>query len=372
MPRLWEGCDFFAWLRLLARNRLAVSPRYWYIAGAVTFVSACHTALRLVQDAWYAGRPERTPLREGPLFIVGHWRTGTTLLHELLVLDDRHTYPNTYQCLAPNHFLLTERLFTRMFRWLMPSHRPMDNMPAGWDRPQEDEFALCMLGQPSPYLTIAFPNHRPQDQSALDLDHLSPRARQAWKAAFVSFLRQVSFKDPRRLVLKSPTHSCRIPTLLELFPDARFVHIVRNPYVVFPSTINLWKTLYSTHGLQRPTFEGLEEHVFSTFTHLYERLEAGKQLVPAGQFHELRYEDLVADPIDELQRLYAGLRLDGLERALPRIEQYLARNMNYNTNRYPELSPALHAAITDRWGEVIRRYGYDKPQKKPRRQAPAA
>src|SRR5207245_5167275 len=129
--------------------------------------------------------------------------------------------PNTYQCLEPNHFLLTEGLVKRFLYFLMPSRRPMDNMKAGWDRPQEDEFALCMMGQPSPYNMIAFPNRPPMDQHAFSPDRLPPRKRQAWKTAFLRYLRQLAHKDPRRLVLKSPTHSCRIRTLLELFPDAR-------------------------------------------------------------------------------------------------------------------------------------------------------
>src|SRR4051794_15514810 len=264
MPRIWQGCDFFAWMRLLIRNRCAVHWSCSYIVVVVTIVSALHTLLRLLQDALYGGRVRRTAIREAPLFVVGHWRTGTTLLHELLVLDERHTYPNTYQCLEPNHFLLTGRLLPRWLWFLMPSHRPMDNMAAGWDRPQEDEFALCMMGQPSPYLTIAFPNRPPQDQEALDLDGLSPRALASWKRAFLGFVREVTYRKPRRLVLKSPTHSCRIRHLLSLFPDARFVHIVRDPYVVFPSTVNLWKSLYRTHGLQKPTFAGLEDHVLRT------------------------------------------------------------------------------------------------------------
>jgi hypothetical protein len=358
MPRIWQGCDLFAWLRLLARNHFAVHPRHWYIAAIVTGVSLTHTLLRYLQDSWFGTGLDRTPLRHDPLFIVGHWRTGTTLLHELLILDERHTYPNTYQCLEPNHFLLTESLFTRFFAFLMPAHRPMDNMAAGWDKPQEDEFALCMMGQPSPYLTIAFPNHPPQDQEALDLERLPPRAREKWKRAFVRFLRHLASKDPRRLVLKSPPHTCRIPTLLELFPDARFVHIVRDPYTVFPSTVNLWKTLYTTHGLQTPSFRGLEEHVFSTFTHLYDRLEAGRRLVPPGRFHELRYEDLIADPAGAMRRLYEELELGGFDSVLPRLRQYLSEHSGYRTNRYPQLSPELRAEIRRRWGAVIERYGY--------------
>jgi hypothetical protein len=358
MPRFWEGCDVFAWGRLLCRNRFAVSLARLYIALVITCVSLVHTLLRLVQEAWYGDRPDRVPIRRPPLFILGHWRTGTTLLHELLILDERHNFPTTYECLAPHHFLLTEKALTRLFWFLMPSRRPMDNMPAGWDRPQEDEFALCMLGAPSPYLTIAFPNRPPQDQEALDVETLPPRARRRWRAAFLGFLRRLTFRDPRRLVLKSPTHTCRLPTLLELFPDALFVHIVRDPYVVFPSTVNLWKTLYETHGLQRPTFAGLEEHVFRTFTHMYERLEEGKKRVPPGRFFEVRYEDLIADPVGVMRRLYDKLGLGGFEEARPRFEAYLAANRGYQTNRYRPLGPALEAEITRRWGEVIRRYGY--------------
>ncbi len=356
-PRIWQGCDFFAWLRLLLRNRLAVHPSCWYIAGIVTVVSFFHTMLRYLEEAWFGDRIARIPIRAAPLFIVGHWRTGTTLLHELLILDERHTYPNTYECFEPNHFLLTERLMTRWLRFLVPARRPMDNMAAGWERPQEDEFALCMLGQPSPYLTIAFPNHPPQYPEYLDLKGLSPRALAAWKRAFYRFLQRLSFKNPRRLILKSPPHSCRIQVLLELFPDARFVHIVRDPHIVFPSTLNLWKTLYRTHGLQRPTFAGLEEHVFSTFTRLYRRLDEGRKLVPPSRFHELRYEDLVRDPLGQMQALYEHLELDEFDRVRPRLERYLASLKGYETNRY-ELSPELREEIGRRWGPVIQQYGY--------------
>jgi len=143
------------------------------------------------------------------LFIIGHWRTGTTLVHELMALDKRHTYPTTYECIDPNHFLLTEKLASRFLRFLLPAQRPMDNMVMGWDRPQEDEFALCNLGQPSPYLTIAFPNCPPQYPEYFDLEDLSPEALSRWKECFIRFLKQVTLRNPKRIVLKSPTHTYR-------------------------------------------------------------------------------------------------------------------------------------------------------------------
>ncbi len=358
-PRIWEGSDFFGWLRLLARNRFAIHPSCWHIAAIVTFVSFCHTLGRFLQEAVFGRRIRRTVIEHPPLFIIGHWRTGTTLLHELLILDERHAYPTTYECLDPNHFLLTEGLFSRWFRFLMPARRPMDNMKAGFDRPQEDEFALCMMGQPSPYLTVAFPNHKPQCQEFFDLETISPRELRRWKRAFKTFLRQVTFRNPRRLVLKSPPHTCRLKTLQGLFPGALFVHIVRDPYVVFPSTVNLWKTLYRMHGLQKPAFQGLDEYVLATFTHMHDRLEATRSLVASQRFYELRYEDLIANPVGQMRALYAHLNLGGFEAYLPRLEAYLAANTGYETNRY-QLTPEQHAEITRRWGKVIDRYGYGK------------
>ena len=124
-------------------------------------------------------------------------------------------------------------------------------------------------------------------------------------------------RSPRRIVLKSPPHTFRIKILLEMFPKARFLHIIRNPYVIFPSTINLWKRLYRNDGLQVPTYEGLDEHVFATFSRMYEVFERDRKLIPAGQFCEVRYEDLVAQPIEQIERVYDELNLGGFETVRP-------------------------------------------------------
>jgi hypothetical protein len=360
-PMIWAGCDFFAWMRLLIRNRFDVHWSCLHVAVYVIFVSFCHTVLRWVQGAVYGRRLARTTIREAPIFIIGHWRTGTTLLHEYLALDERHAFPNTYECMEPNHFLLTEKLITRWLPFFAPKQRPMDNMAAGFNRPQEDEFALCNMGLPSPYLTVAFPNHPPQYPEYLALEGLSPRALAAWKRRFLQFLTELTFKHKKRLVLKSPTHSCRIKVLLELFPDARFVHIVRDPYVVFPSTINLWKSLYRSFALQRPTFAGLEEQVLDNFVRVYEKIEEGKTLIDFDRFYELHYEDLTRDPIGQMGALYDHLGLGGFEQLLPRLREYLAGVKNYEKNRY-QLTDDQRAKITQRWGHVIRNYGYEPSQ----------
>jgi hypothetical protein len=145
---------------------------------------------------------------------------------------------------------------------------------------------------------------------------------------------------------------------VDLFPNACFVHIVRDPYVVYPSTLRLWRSLYRAHGLQTPSFEGLEEHVLSTFTLLYRKLEEGRRLVSPNRFYELKYEDLVRDPVNQMERLYAHLDLGGFGEYVPRLEKYLTTIKGYETNRY-ELDQGEREKLRGRWGEVIRQYGYD-------------
>ena len=284
------------------------------------------------------------------------------LLHEFLIQDERHNFPTTYYCKDPNHFLLTEGLFTRWLKFLMPSRRQMDNMRSGFDRPQEDEFAMCMLGEGSPYLTMAFPNHEPQCQEYLDPAGMPPsRRRGRGSGLFCTFFKTVTFRNPRRLVLKSPPHTARIAVLKEMFPDALFIHIVRDPHVVFASTVYLWRTLYRTQSLQKPTYAGLEEYVLDTYTRMaVARLEEGKKLLDPGQFHEMRYEDL-----DRRSggRTGQGVRsfsvLDGFQKFKPRLQQYLAGIKGYGNELRYELTPRQREEVSRRWAAVIQRYGYE-------------
>jgi hypothetical protein len=274
-----------------------------------------------------------------------------------MVLDARHTFPDTYACFVPNHYLLSRHVLPRLVSGLMPRMRPMDNMPAGWDKPQEDELALCNLGIPSPYLTWAFPNEPPQYEEYLTLRDVPPKALERWKRALYWFLQCVTLVRPGRIVLKSPPHTARVKTLLEMFPDARFVHIVRDPCAVFASTVNAWKRLYRYQGLQVPHYRGLEQRIFRTFRRMYEALEQDRALVPPGRFSEVHYEDLVADPIGQMRRIYAELELGQFDQVLPALKEYVAGHADYQPNRY-QMSPETQAEVAHQWGDFIRRYGY--------------
>ena len=359
--RFWDGITFFPWLRILVRNRFRMSPSRVAMGVLLLAIGVFNSVLATIQLVLWGRKITRTNIDRHPIFILGHWRTGTTWLHEMMVLDPRHTFPTTYACFAPNHYVLSRRVLPWLISALMPRLRPMDNMPAGWDRPQEDEFALCNMGIPSPYLTMAFPNEPPHYEEYLTLRNVPPKALARWKRALLWFLQCVTLVDPKRIVLKSPLHTCRVKTLLEVFPDARFVHIVRDPYVVFASTVNLWKRLYRYQGLQVPRFEGLEERVFRTFQRMYEVFEQDRSLVAPSRFSEVRYEDLAADPIGQMRRIYEELELGEFDKVLPALEKYVEGHADYRTNRY-EIPAETRSEIARRWRDFIRKYGYGPVQ----------
>ena len=357
--RFWHGMRFGSWMRLLARNRFRVSPTRIPLACTITTASVFNSLARPLQELLMGRYIERTQIKDAPIFIVGHWRSGTTLLHELLVLDGRYTFPTTYECLAPNHFLISAWLITKL-KFLLPAKRPMDNMLTGWDRPQEDEFALCNMGLPSPYLTMSFPNEPPQDPQYLTMEGLSTEEIDRWKAALKWFLTRVTLRCPKRIILKSPPHTARIQTLVELFPDARFVHIVRNPYALFGSTVKLWKTLYKFQALQEPRHRGLEEYVFTCFERMYEKFEEQRQLVDPARLIEIRYEDLVRDPLAQMQAVYEHLGLGEWDVATPKIKAYFKDAEDYRTGSYL-IPDDLREEIDRRWGPYMRRHGYCQP-----------
>lgn len=356
-PRFWHGMRTGDWLRLVARNRFRIHPLRIPLAAAVTGFSLFNSGAGLLQRLLYQRKINSVTLEKPPLFIVGHWRSGTTYLHELMVRDPQFAFPTTYECFAPTHFLVTGWFLPWLASPLMPSKRPMDNMSAGFDHPQEDEFALANMGCPTPYSRMAFPNHPPCHQNLLEMEGVEPRILERWKRDLRWFVNALTLKKQKQLVLKSPPHTGRVGVLSQMFPGARFIHIARHPDAIFASTRRLWQSLDSVQGLQLPQHRDLDELVFDSFERMYRGYWKADQL-DESQRYEIRYEDLVRDPAGRLEEIYQKLDLGDFETVRPHLQEYLQKQRDYKTNRH-QLEPEIQQEIRRRWKEYFERYDYE-------------
>jgi hypothetical protein len=248
--------------------------------------------MNAIEHLIYGGRIARTPVTEPPIFILGHWRSGTTMLHNLMTLNPRFTFLNLYECLFPGHFLLTQKINAPLTEWLLPKKRPMDNVEVAWSAPQEDEVALAVWTTLSPYLMPAFQGRMNVYERFLDPAEMTEPERRIWKDALLTLVKKVAMRRRGICVMKSPTHTYRVPTLLEMFPDARFVYIYRDPRAVYQSTIHLRKMMFAENTLGNLRPEVWSEETLYLYEKSVRRFEDTKHLIPEGNLFELRFEDL--------------------------------------------------------------------------------
>jgi hypothetical protein len=159
-------------------------------------------------------------------------------------------------------------------------------------------------------------------------------------------------------VVKSPPHTARVRTLLNMFPDAKFVHLVRNPYELFNSTVNLWKSLNEVQRMHRLGDQAwVEEYVLRSHETMYAAYEQDRKLLSPQQIYELRYEDLVEAPGAKLQEIYEQLELGPFSRTEAAVTSYLGDVKNYRPNHH-DLPEATSALVRQRWADYFQRYDY--------------
>ena len=354
-PRPWHGMTFSVWAKVLRQNRVSLASLP--MATIISFVSILNSFGRWRSESLHGDGADASQFEHEPLFVLGHFRTGTTFLHELLTQDPQFSFPTTYQCMSPHHYLWSERFVPKLSAMLLPERRMMDNMDFNWDLPQEDEWALCNMGLPTPYLFWAFPDQRDESTKAYSLDEYSDADRQEWAEGLRWFLKRLNYRDPRQLVLKSPTHTARVALILKIFPNAKFIHLVRNPISIIPSTVRTLRQMGKACEFYPSRDKRLEDLAYTNFNEMYRAYWRDEHLFKKGQVSLLRYEDMMAAPIEELNRIYAELSLDGFENARRHFEAQLARKKNYRKNRF-DMKDDFRTRILENCHNYADRYGY--------------
>ena len=338
------------------RHNWALPPSRPLLWQRLASGPAC-SAYEWIQEIAVGRKIAECALASGPVVIIGYWRSGTTLLHEYLCRDPRFGYPTTYACFNPQHFVLTERAGNVAAG--SRTRRPMDDMLIDASSPQEDEFALLCLGARSPYEAIFAPDRLAQALALADLDALSADERAAWGSTFLRFLHAVSARQSGRpLILKSPAHGNRIEALARLLPDPRFVLIVRDPRAVFASAVRMWRSMFSFYAFgPLPTEDDTCHAVLADRPRYEASLAQGLAALPENRRFLLRYEGLVADPVATIEALYRQLELGDFATVRDTISDEARRRASYQA-RSEQPDDLWRGAVTDRWQEIVRRYGY--------------
>lgn len=356
------GVELADWLRLVVRHggvgRHALVP-----ALQITAFSGALILPKLWERARYDRAIAATEVRHPPLFVLGHWRSGTTFLHNLLSEDPQLGYLSAIQSAFPNLFLTFEPLLAQL---LPERKRLMDNVRMSARVPSEEEIAMAVMAPGSFWHGYYFTDSMDEYFERYVLfEGLAPAERERFKQAYLALIKKLTLRyEGKRLVLKNPANTARVRMLLELFPDARFVHIYRDPYDVYLSRMSQFESAVKWKALHQITREQWEERLFRYYRALMDRLFEEAPEIPPGHYTELSFEALRADPMTKLEGIYRDLALPGWAEARPSFERHLAGVRDYEQNRY-RMEPALARKIEREWGPYIDRWGYPRRASRP-------
>ena len=354
---LWGA--FHVWIEQLRLNGKIDKPFVSY-AAMITLNRLFSIPLRMPHQVIETVNPP-PPLKQPPVFIIGHWRSGTTLLHNLMCQDPQFCFCNMMNAVAPEISFFQHVLFYDIMRQYTPEKRPMDNMPLSPELPQEDEFALANMSSASFYHAWIFPKNAEYyfKKYAL-MEKISRDESIRWQKTYLKLLCTISRNhNGRRLVSKNPVNTGRIRALLDIFPGAKFVYLYRDPYSVFPSTVHLHKKLINVCQGQMMPKEQITRNVIVFYERLLKKYLVDKKQIPAGNLVEVRYEDLEKEPLKVMDRIYKDLSLPAFNNAKPCFEKYVSRQAGYKKNEYTLDSKHINF-INRHWGFFIDLFGYTR------------
>jgi hypothetical protein len=357
-----HGVAFPSWVRIITDPRIEIDPRYWPRALVTGLASVANSVQAKIEERKFGARWEAVEV-DAPVFILGHYRSGTTHLHNLLAADSRFAFSNYYQVTFPSTFLTTERLGSRL-GFLAAGKRPHDDVAVGLRVPAEDEIALCADTLLSPHMGWHFPKRASDYEKYLTFHDVTPAERERFRRSLRRFAAKLTLKSGRPLVFKSPCHTARIRLILETFPDARFVHIHRDPFTVFQSTRNMERKVAPLFQFQRRDLSTIDDAILSRYRSTYAAYLEDRRLIPPARLVELSYEQLATDPVRALEVVYAHLGFPPFESARAGIERYLSGINGYRTNDYGTLDPALAQRIAREWEPFFEEWNY-APRERP-------
>lgn len=292
-----------------------------------------------------------------PIFILGHWRSGTTHLHNVLCQTPGTGFLSTYQTVF-TQYLASRKLLSPLMRLLMPSKRPSDNVKLNVNYPQEDEFALSNITLMSYYHFFYFPK---KHQEFFDRNIVFNQGEEMkWFEAYDQLLKkaQSTMPESRHLVIKNPVNTGRLRSLQKFYPEAKFIHIYRNPFVVFLSTKKFFIELLPTLWLEPISEQEIEQMIITIYTRLMDEYYDPRQ--DRSLVYELKFEDFEQNNLEHIRHIYEALQIDDFDADRPYFEAYINEQKSYRKNIYSITAREVEL-VRQHWGKYLDKWNYDIP-----------
>jgi len=274
-------------------------------------------ALCLLLDGLFFPRYRKVVL-QAPIFIIGSPRSGKTTLQRLLASDGARFFCfRTWEIIFPaiiQKALLagigaldraTGRHFYKLYlRWearKLALYREEDH--AGLFFPEEDDKLLAHI-LASPELDLLFPYAGFEDLLRLDTDVSPSDQHRIMQFYLRCVLRQAHLTGGDRYFLsQTPLFSGAVENLLRIFPDARFIYLVRSPLDVVPALIDFLGSIVRTRFAKGPGPD-FEERLYQATKVFYQHPLEVLSSLPPDRFIAIRFESFVQQPQDIVRCIY--------------------------------------------------------------------
>ncbi|MDG6218854.1 MAG: sulfotransferase [Candidatus Thermoplasmatota archaeon] len=347
--------------RLLAQNNFHVSLKYVPRFSYAFLMSSVLTFFRLKESLRESKKIQSTQISKDPIFIIGHWRSGTTYLHNLLSLNSSFGYCSTFHATLPHVFLQSETLLKPLLSASIPSKRPMDDVSMGPDLPQEEEYAIANIIPDGYYNGWCFPKNMTQYMNHVLIENVSKPRQKEWIDTYLFFVRKLTcYHQGKQLLLKNPAHTARISILKRMFPDAKFIHIHRNPYEIYYSMEKFMHIVLPRYCVQNvPSKEKMKQMILKMYSLLYQSYLKQKTMVTSKDLIELSYETFIADPLTSICNIHNqfNLSLDG--KTEKSIQDYVKKQHTFKRSSYT-MDDELKKDIYEKWKFAFQAFQYSR------------
>jgi hypothetical protein len=352
-PYLLIGIRFSKLVKMVGRNKAGYMPIQLVRLAFLFLHSFWASVMTKFEKIEFGKRINATELPAEILIIIGHWRTGSTYMHNLLSHDQNFATPSLYHTAYPDSFLLSEKYIKPVMRLFVRKHRPMDKVALGVDLPQEDEYALVRMTADSPLEKLIFPDSNKYFMFSPP-DHNSGE----WKSVLTEFCKKLHFRYQKNILLKNPFHSLRIKELAEIFPNARFICMHRHPFSVVPSTIKLWSVVGKDNNLSGTFIPPQIDEISAFYNSMYEKIEQDFSILPEQRYCHIKFEELESDPVGTVKSIYKSLNLDFTPDFEKNMFSYLKSLGIYQKNHFELTSENKHEIVSN-LHDYMQKYGYN-------------